>query len=196
MSGSIRMTASAALGALALALAGCAASTTPYQPASRSTAVSGGYTETRLAEGRYLVTFAGNRFTSRERVEAALLYRAAELSVQQGYDWFVIHDREVERQVERQVRPDPLYDPWFIRDLGPWRPYWRYYGPGTGWRNWYPYYGDPFWTSHIDVETIERFEASAEIAMGRGSMPMGNGRAFDARAVMARLGPEVLKPGH
>src|SRR3546814_17733874 len=60
-------------------------------------------------------------------------------------------------------------------------PYWRYYGRPYGWRTWYPYWGDPFWASHVDSRTIERFEATAEIEMHRGLTPSVNDRAFDAR---------------
>lgn len=187
--------ARAAMAAGALLVSACATTPTPYQPISASSAVAGGYSEIRLAPDRYRVTFAGNRFTSRERVEASLLYRAADLALQQGFDWFVIEDREVERQVERRVEPDPFNNPWFYGDYGYWRPYWRYYGPGTGWRTWDPYYGDPFWTTRVDVRTIERFEVSAEVRMGRGSMPASNPKAFDARDVIARLGPEVRRTG-
>lgn len=41
--------------------------------------------ETRLAADHFRVTFVGNSFTSRERVEASLLYRAAELTLQEGF---------------------------------------------------------------------------------------------------------------
>ncbi|WP_313670421.1 CC0125/CC1285 family lipoprotein [Sandarakinorhabdus sp.] len=181
--------------AAALVLAGCATSgSTPYQPASSANAVQGGYSEVRLAEDRYSVTFAGNRLTSREQVEASLLYRSAELTLQRGYDWFVIVDKETERQVERQAGIDPLYDPWFRRDYLYWRPYWRYYGPGMGWNYWYPYYGDPFWADRFRDRTVERFEATAEIRMGRGAMPATDVRAFDARDVIGRLGPQVRPP--
>jgi hypothetical protein len=181
--------------AAALVLVGCATSgSTPYQPASSANAVQGGYSEVRLAEDRYSVTFAGNRLTSREQVEASLLYRAADLTLQRGYDWFVIVDKETERQVERQAGIDPLYDPWFRRDYLYWRPYWRYYGPGMGWNYWYPYYGDPFWADRLRDRTVERFEATAEIRMGRGAMPATDVRAFDARDVIGRLGPQVRPP--
>ena len=46
---------------------------------------------------RWRVTFAGNSLTSRETVEAYLLFRASELSVQNGYDWFEIVDRHTNR---------------------------------------------------------------------------------------------------
>lgn len=180
-------------GAIVLSLftVGCVGTPTPYQPISSASRVEGGYSDVRLAPDRFRVTFTGNAFTSRERVEASLLYRAAELTLQHGNDWFVIEDREVERRIEREVRPDPLYRPWFYDDYAHWRPYWRYYGPSTGWNTWDPYYGDPFWTDRVDTRTIERFEVSAEIRMGRGYMPASNLRAFDARDVIARIGPEL-----
>ena len=181
--------------ALALLVAGCAGKPTPYQPMSSSSRVAGGYSETRLAADHFRVTFVGNSFTSRERVEASLLYRAAELTLQEGYTWFLIEDREVEHQVQRDLRPDPLYRPWFYDNYGYWRPYWRYYGPGIGWRTWDPYFGDPFWADRLDDRTIERFEVSAEIRMDRGPLPTGNRKAFDAREVIARIGPQLRDGG-
>ena len=187
-----KKTTLAVLAAAALALGACA-TPTPYQPNIRGQKVSGGYSEVQLEADRFRVTFTGNSLTSRETVEGSLLYRAAELTVQQGYDWFIIEDREMERQVERSYGRDPFYDPWFYREFSYsyWRPYWRYYGPGTGWRSWYPYYGDPFWTTEVDVRKVERFEAHAEIAMRRGPLPEERRKALDAREVMARLGPKI-----
>ena len=182
------------IAAASLALSACTTTSTPYQPLSASNQVSGGYSDVELAPGRYRVTFAGNSLTSREQVETYLLYRAAELTLQQGFDWFTIRDREVEHRVEKQARPDTLYDPWLAYDYPYWRPYWRYYGPGIGWHTWYPYSGDPFWTSRVDSRSIERYEVSAEIQMGHGAMPATDLRAFDARDVIAQLGPGIKKP--
>ena len=42
---------------------------------------------------------------------------------------------------------------------------------------------------------VDRFEAIAEIRLGDGPMPNGNLRAFDAREVIARIGPRVKYPG-
>jgi hypothetical protein len=191
----VRIKRLAGAAALALLVPGCAGKPTPYQPMSSTSRISGGYSETRLATDHFRVTFVGNSFTSRERVEASLLYRAAELTLQEGYQWFVIEDREVEHQVERDLRPDPLYRPWFYDNYGYWRPYWRYYGPRTGWRTWDPYFGDPFWADRVDIRTIERFEVSAEIRMDRGAMPSGTRKAFDARDVIARIGPQIRDGG-
>ena len=178
-----------ALAAGLLLASGCATST-PYQPLSASSAVSGGYTDRRLGENRFSVTFAGNTLTSRERVETYLLFRAAELTVEQGYDWFVVVDHEMDHEIERQIVPDPNYRPWYDPAYGTWRPYWRYWDQG-GWRDWDPYHGERFWTRDIDVRTVERFEATAEIRLGRGPVPSGEDEALAAGEVIAQIRPLI-----
>lgn len=186
-----RALVSAAAAAL-VALAGGCASPTPYQPLSSASRTAGGYSDQRLAEDRYRVTFAGNALTSRERVESYLLFRAAELTLEQGYDWFLVIDREMDHEIEREIRPDPTYRPWFGYD--DWRPYWRYRTLNSGWRNWDPYHADPFFTRDVEVTTLERFEATAEIKLGRGTMPEGESQYLDAREVKAEIGPHVEHP--
>ena len=154
---------------------------------------SGGYSELRLEPNRFRVNFQGNTLTSRETVEGYLLFRASELTLQNGFDWFTIVDRATERDARTYVEPDPLYRPWY-GGYGMWRPHWRYYGRGFGWRSWDPFWGDPFWASRVDVRTVQRFEASAEIVLGRGAKPADDPRAFDARAVVENLRPRIQYP--
>lgn len=184
----------AAVAAMALVMTGCASRSTPYQPLSSGSKISGGYSDERIGEDRFRVKFAGNTLTSREKVESYLLFRAAELTLEQGMDWFAIEDRVVEHEVERQVSRDPFYDPWFGSYYRYWQPSWRYYGP-RGWRSWYPYYGHTFWTDHVDVRQVERFEAMADIRLGSGEMPGDTMRAFNAREVIERIRPRVEYPG-
>jgi hypothetical protein len=54
--------------------------------------------------------------------------------------------------------------------------------------------GDPFWGDRLDIRTVERFEAHAEIVMRRGPVPAGEERAFDARKVIQDLGPTIERP--
>jgi hypothetical protein len=175
----------------ALMLAACVTAT-PYQPLGTRGAASGGFYEQRIEANRFRVSFAGNQFTSRQRVENYLLFRAAELTVQNGYDGFTIVDRDVERDVDTRVynygSPRLGWGPY-----GFWRPSWRYYGGGFGWRSWDPWYGGSFWANDIDVRTVERYEATAEIVMHRGPRP-GDPRSFDARQVMANIGPTIELP--
>ncbi|WP_324827705.1 CC0125/CC1285 family lipoprotein [Qipengyuania zhejiangensis] len=181
-----------AAAALAVSVAGCA-HPTPYQPQSASAGMSRGYSDERLAEGRYRVSFSGNYLTSRETVEAYLLYRAAELTVEQGYDWFSVIDRETSHKVRREIRRDPLYTPWHGSYYGYWLPYWRYNVRGRGWYVWDPYHADPFWADRFDEREIEEFEATVEIRMGRGTAPSGNGHVYVARKVLEDIGPRVVR---
>jgi hypothetical protein len=167
---------------------------TPYQPNIRGQKVSGGYSESRIEANRFRVNFAGNTLTSRETVEGYLLFRAAELTLAQGYDWFSIADRSTDRQTRTYVDPDPFYRPWYGPGFGYWRPHWRYYGAPYGWRTWDPFYGDPFWGDRVDVRTVDKYEASAEILMHRGAKPADDPRAFDARSVMENLRPRIRLP--
>ena len=179
--------------AFAAALSACETAT-PYQPNLPGNATSGGFTDQRLEPNRFRVTFAGNSLTSREMVEGYLLYRAAELTVAQGFDTFAIVDRHTDRDRRTYVEPDPLYHPWYGPGFGAWRPHWRYYGRGYGWRGWDPFFGDPFWADRVDVQTVEKFEASAEIQMHHGTKPADDPRAFDARAVIDNLKPRIQYP--
>lgn len=182
----------AAAAALCAGLAACA-TPTPYQPNLKGQATSGGYSEVRVEQNRFRVNFSGNSLTTRETVEGYLLFRAAELTVENGYDWFAVVERDTDKQSRTYVEPDPFYRPWYGA-YGFWRPSWRYYGRGYGWRGWDPFWGDPFWADRVDVRTIERFEASAEIVMQKGPKPEADPKAFDARSVIENLKPRVQYP--
>ena len=175
----------AAAAAAALSLAACATAT-PDQPRLPGQAQQGGYSDARIEANRFRVDFAGNSLTSRDTVETYLLYRAAELTVNQGYDWFAMAERKTDKKVNT-----------YVNNYGPygygWAPSWRYYGR-FGWRTWDPFWGDPFWANNIDVQTVEKYDASAEIVMYRGPKPGDNPRAFDARDVMANLGSKIVRP--
>jgi hypothetical protein len=179
--------------ALAAGLAACA-TPTPYQPNIPGQATSGGYSEIRLEPNRWRVNFQGNSLTSRETVEGYLLFRAAELTVQQGFDWFSIVDRDTQRTTRTYIDPDPFYHPWYGPGYGYWRPSWRYWGGGYGWRSWDPFWGDPFWADRVDVRTVDKFEAIAEVYMGKGPKPADDPRAFDARQVISNLQPRIQYP--
>lgn len=186
-----RSAAAAALVAASLATASCV-TPTPYQPATGVGSHRTGYWDEQLDGSHFRVTFAGNTLTSRETVERYLLYRAAELTVQNGFDYFILVSRDTEKDSHTYS------DRWSGSAFGPWgywHPYWRWYRPRFGWRSWDPFWDDPFWDrGDWDTRTVERFEATAEIAVGNGAKPMDNVRAFDAHEVMSRLGPTLQLP--
>jgi hypothetical protein len=63
--------------------AGCA---TAYQPHG----LTGGYTGRQIDDNTVYVTFRGNGFTPEETVHTYLLRRCAEITLQHGFNYFVI----------------------------------------------------------------------------------------------------------
>ncbi len=74
---------------LTLTLAACS-STHPYKQAQGS---GYGYKETAISADRYRVHYKARGTDNAEAMDMALL-RAAELTLLQGYDWFVVVNRE------------------------------------------------------------------------------------------------------
>ena len=72
-----------------IVLGGCAS-----QPAYRAAENGGyGYTETKLTDTQYRVYFTGRGSDKTKEMDYAML-RAAEVTIEQGYDWFVVANRE------------------------------------------------------------------------------------------------------
>jgi len=187
----------AALAASTLMVAGCATETT-YRPATGQGFNRTGYSDRQVEPGRFLVSFAGNSVTSRDTVERYLLFRAAELTLQNGYDYFVMANRDTDLQSRTYSTPG-IGGGWGYGGFGGyWGPSWRYYGRGFGWRSWDPWFGGGFgggpWGNDFDIRTIDRYEATAEIVMRKGPIPRDNLRAFNARAVVDSIGPSVVLP--
>jgi hypothetical protein len=171
-----------AVAALGGALAACETAT-PYQPLAPGNAEAGGYSDVRLDATHWRVSFRGNDLTSRETVERYLLYRAADLTVNQGFDWFVTDDKQTDTKRTAYFDPEFGYG---------WRPSWRY-GYASGWGPWGYWGGGPWggpW-GPAQIEEYKRYEVSAQIAMGHGAPPA---RALDAHQVLTNLGPSILRP--
>lgn len=88
----------------AAALVGCA---TGYKPASQGIlkGTSGGYSEARLRDDVYRVSFSGNAYTSARRAAEFALLRCAELTRQNGFDYFVIVDEAQVTEVSTVTTP-------------------------------------------------------------------------------------------
>lgn len=179
-----------------LALLGACATATPYQAATDS---DRGFTEQQIESDRWQVSFSGNSLTERQTVETYLLYRAAELTAEQGFD----HFRVVKRDTDEDSRLVPLgfssgrYDPFYS---GFYCNY-RFYGAHSGRfftprRSAFgPYYGDPFGYGFGGPEyrEIVRYEANAEIILGRGD-DVADADVFDASEVLDNLSNRIVRP--
>lgn len=161
------------LAAAALGLAACATST-PYQPAAEG---GYGFQEQQIESNRVRITFRGNTMTDRETVESYLLYRAAEVTLEHGKDYFVLVTRDTEEHSRLQGTNFPSHFRY--------RAFW----PGRGWA---PFY-DPFWDEPESYREVTRYEAIAEIAMFNGQKPADNADAYDAREVQANLQARVTR---
>ena len=181
-----------AVAALAGGLGACETAT-PYQPLNPHDTYGGGYGDARLDANHWRVTFSGNSLTSRETVERYLLYRAAELTVSQGGDWF----EEVRQNTDQKtaVFTDPFYSRYGYGYGYGWRPYWRFRGAGYygGWGAWGGGWG-PGWAYDPwgPTSVYNRYEASAEISIGKG--PKTDPQALDAHEVLMNLGPGIVRP--
>lgn len=152
------------------ALAACAAPT-PYQPADGGY----GYGQQQIEDNRYRITFAGNAETSRETVQNYLLFRAAEVTLESGHDYFTMVDQDLERST---------------RYFGTFDPAFPFYGRTTAFRG-YPYgiAGFGSYTTH----PIDNYQAFADILVFEGEKPAGDVNAYDARDVIERLRPTVVR---
>ncbi len=116
--------------------------------------------------------------TARETVENYLLYHAADLTLQQGYDWFEV----IKRASDQKSRQVTTYDndPFFGGMS------WRFYR--RGWGIWGP-------MNDIDASTVDftRYEASAEIVLHKGAKSDAP-NAYDARQIKANLESKVTRP--
>lgn len=197
------MLASAASAALLL---GACTTETTYHPAMGRGFDRTGFSERQVEQNRFLVTFAGNSSTPRDTVERYLLFRAAEITLQNGGDYFLMANRDTDLQSRTYATPG--FGPgWGYGGFGGyWGPSWRYYGRGfagyggggygRGGFGWSPWYGGGFGAfNDFDVETVQRYEATAEIVIGRGPIPRDNVRAFNAHDVVERVGPTIVMPG-
>lgn len=189
----------AALVSSTLVVAGCATETT-YRPATGQGFSRTGFSDRQVEPDRFLVSFAGNSVTSRDTVERYLLFRAAELTLTQGYDYFLMAQRDTDLQSRTYSTPG-FGGGWGYGGFGGyWGPSWNFYGRGYGWRRFGGGLGYGGWGgfggfNDFDVRTIDRYEATAEIVMRRGAIPRDNLRAFNARAVVDSIGPTVVLPG-
>ena len=184
-----------AASALAVGLAACATAT-PYQPIGfGGSNASGGFSDQRIERDRFRVTFSGNSLTSRERVETYLLFRSAELTLQNGYRYFQTVERETDRDRQTYAEPSLIGPRWGYGYWSPfYRPSWRYYGGGFGWRSWDPFFGSPFWGDTVDYRTVDRFEATSEIVLSNAERA-NDPKVFDAQEVVQNLRPYIEYPG-
>ncbi len=171
-----------ALSALAgLLLAACATST-PYGPATSKNPF--GFSDQKIEDNRYRIVFRGNSSTEREAVETYLLYRAAELTLQNGFDYFVVTEQDTEESRRYSSTGNPAFFGRYYYGYGPYCCAFPYYAYGFGW-------GSPY-NSGFETREITRYSAIAFVTMHKGPKPTDDPQAFDARSVVDNLRSYVV----
>lgn len=158
-------------GCIALAfVAGCAAEPPYFGPLGPDH--STGYTDLKIDQNRYRVTYTGNSDTPRTTVENFLLLRAAQVTQQAGAAYFIFDTRDTKTQTS------------YISTFTGW--------PGWGGRGWYWH----SWPEDEQEETrpITRYEAYAEIVLLTEAQSKTEPRALNAQSVIEHLGPLAVPP--
>jgi hypothetical protein len=158
------MTRIIALSLLGLALAGCTSGPTRYIPALDGDDM--GYREQRIEDQRYRVSFRANPDFKAAEVEDMALRRAAELTIQNGFQWFSVVSRRTDVAGGAQSGGGPTLG--IGGSSGS-------YGSGVGIGLGFNLGGD-----------TRQFEATLEILMGRGQKP-SDPSAYDAFSVLGRF---------
>ncbi len=153
-----------------LMLAGCGGPTL-YQPADPDF----GYREQQIEQDRYRVTFAGNSLTDRDTVENYLLYRAAELTLEHGFDYFVVFDRDLEAKT-RYVYSFSAFPGYGHYRLYGFRRHFGYGVPADG-----------------QAWPRTRYEAVANIVLFPGKPAVEDVKAFSASEVLRYLDSQVIR---
>jgi hypothetical protein len=153
-----------------LALSACPAQPTVYQPAAGPSAV--GYSEYRIEPGRYRITFRGGPGAPAGYVTDLAIRRAADLALQDGYDWFRVSDRLLEGAPDRGPRVSVGVGGGSSSFGG------GYYGHHSG-----SAVGVGVGTS-FNLGGGPAVSATLEVFMGKGPKPPG-ADVYDARAVQS-----------
>ncbi|WP_423946099.1 CC0125/CC1285 family lipoprotein [Candidatus Binatus sp.] len=78
--------------AAALAISALSSCATPYQ----AKGFRGGYSDIRIDSNTSMVSYRANAYTDRQTVQSYLLYRCAQVTVGDGYDYFVLTSGDTE----------------------------------------------------------------------------------------------------
>jgi len=157
-------------------LSGCS---TAYGPAGEAAGIPyGGYTNTQINENTAIVTFNANSNTSRSQIRTYLMYRCARVTLDKGYDYFI-----VTRSTESPTNVTPITENRFYLTDPP-KLYTSYYSEPE-------VVGSAYSPSSFADFYPKGHAAVAVIKMFRGPKPPGPS-IYGATDVIAHLGPTTF----
>lgn len=150
----------------ALSLAACA-SLAPYQPMQNGRGQ--GYSEQQIEQNRARISYSG--VGDPRRVADRALYRAAQVTLNQGYEWFEVTQSWTDGRPDSAggIRPNVAISGGSGRYGG-----YRSSGLGVG--------------VGLDLSGPSATSTTLDVVMGRGEMPP---QAYTARGVLDSLGPRL-----
>jgi len=151
-------------GLIAVLAAACTTAPTVYQPAAMVQDM--GWRATKIENDRYRVSFRANPDLRAPQVEDMALRRAAEIALNDGYQWFRVVSRNTE-QVGGNRRGGTS-----VGVGGSSGSYGSSVGVGIGF--------------NLSPDS-RRYETTLEVLLGKGAKP-DEANAYEARAVLTRTG--------
>ncbi len=166
--------------AAALCLVTVAACQTPTPYKAAVTQNDDGYSTQRIEANRFRISFKGNSLTTRQTVDTYMLYRAAEVTLQNAGDYFIVVNKDVDKSTGYENYGDDLAWGW---------------GGGWGWRHGFggPGFGPGFGGGMDYSRPINSYDAIADIVTYRGPKPAANPYAYDAHEVLNAIGPTIVR---
>jgi len=161
----------------AVALISACATATPYQPANKR---GEGYVDQKLEAGKYRVTFEGNSTTDRAVAENYVLYRAAEIALANGDDYFVLASQVADTRSTFNTTG------FTNGGFGGFGRAGFFYGGGFGG------FGGGYTTTTTRQQLA--YTVGALITTHKGEKPADNAMAFNARSVIESIGPSLQRP--
>ena len=147
-------------------------SSSPYMEADGSRDF--GYTESRITDNRYRVTFKGNSNTTGDEVKDMALLRAAEITLLNNYDWF----RVLTQETQQDSTDTPV-----ATTRGPTQQVFRDCGPRGCTTTVTPAYTG---TEVVTIRELDRYTTSIEIVMGDDNLDDPTS-AYDAAELRRNL---------
>ncbi len=159
--------------AMLITLAACASTPPAYGPAASAGAV--GYSERQIESNRYFVTYRAPQGADASLLQDYALLRAADLTLQNGSDWFWVDRRSLDEEAALARGPS--------------------IGVGVGAGSWGGRSGGSVGVGvNIPIGGASRQRASAatlEIRLGEGPKP-DDPNAYDARSTSTNLRARIM----
>jgi hypothetical protein len=160
-----------------LLLSGCATAYKPQGP-------MGGYSDMQFDKNTIEVSFRGNGYTSQETVEHYLLYRCAEVTIEHGYDYFVMADNHTDANLSFITTPS------------------TYTATSNGYTSGFGNSNSTFITGNTtttgtyypgQIIPMHKYKSTVVIKMFKGKKPENLPNTYNARELIKYMSPNIQK---